>query len=262
MAPRPGRTAVLSGVRRGWVAQLRDYSAPRRVFPAATISVARSSPTASIQFVRKAKPVFVGRSKGDLAAGAVVAVNLRAQVAASLRVELEASAPARPRRRCRECRCAFAHRDEAGIQVHAVEQPDPVDLGHRARPERGERVRRGTTGPGYLGCANAWIVEGSPPRSPGRRGMHRRVSWRTQSPGRVPRPAVPRLRSDSARPAGARYLAKQALQAAQPQPWVRELTPFPGLPEEPLPPHDVVAVNMITQELTRGAFNNAKTARR
>jgi hypothetical protein len=53
-------------------------------------------------------------------------------------------------------------------------------------------------------------------------------------------------------------LVKQALQAAQPQTWVRELTPFPGLPEEPLLAHDVSAVNALSAELKRGGFNDAK----
>lgn len=53
-------------------------------------------------------------------------------------------------------------------------------------------------------------------------------------------------------------LVKKALAASRPQTWIREVTPFPGLPSEPLPPSDLNAVQSITNTLLSSKFNAAK----
>lgn len=51
---------------------------------------------------------------------------------------------------------------------------------------------------------------------------------------------------------------KAALAAAQPQTWIREVTPFPGAEPAPLPAYDLAAAQTIANRLTSGRFNAAK----
>jgi hypothetical protein len=51
---------------------------------------------------------------------------------------------------------------------------------------------------------------------------------------------------------------KAALLAAQPQTWIREVTPFPGTDAQPLPPFDTFAAQTLANRLANSKFNAAK----